>query len=80
LAIEGERKTVQKGVIIEIFSTLLIVDFQFLGYSARRKGQIPRIDFTMSESCYFTEQIYNSAGILVRTLVNNALSPAKPEA
>jgi len=36
-------------------------------------GQATKISYTLSESCYLTIKIYNSAGTLVRTLLNNAL-------
>jgi len=36
-------------------------------------GQTTRINYTLSESCYVTVKVYNSTGILKRTLVNNLL-------
>jgi len=38
-----------------------------------RIGQTTKISYTLSESSYITVRIYNSAGTLVRTLLNNAL-------
>lgn|GEM_PF-3004526 len=38
-----------------------------------RSGQTTKITYTLSESCYVTIAVYNSAGTLVRTLVNNVL-------
>ena len=38
-----------------------------------RTGQTTKVSYTLSESCYVTIRVYNSAGTLVRTLVNNAL-------
>jgi flagellar hook assembly protein FlgD len=38
-----------------------------------RTGQTTKINYTLSESCYVTIKIYNAAGTLVRTLVNNVL-------
>jgi len=39
-------------------------------------GQITKISYTLSESCYVTIKIYNSIGTLKRTLLNNALKAA----
>jgi hypothetical protein len=41
-----------------------------------RLGQITTISFTISEPVYVTLRIYNSAGILVATLLSNSLQPA----
>lgn len=38
-----------------------------------RTGQTAKISYTLSESSYITIRVYNSAGSLVRTLVNSAL-------
>jgi flagellar hook assembly protein FlgD len=36
-------------------------------------GQTTRLGYTLSENCYVTIRVYNGAGSLARTLVNNAL-------
>jgi flagellar hook assembly protein FlgD len=39
-------------------------------------GQTTKLSYTLSESCYVTIKIYNSAGTLKRTLLNNVLQTA----